>query len=77
MIHGFHQVLTTAPFEHRKTLLHLFIKRITLNASKKIETIELSFDENVDSFFSSPSVAAGDSLQRKQVRKREKIEIAI
>lgn len=78
LIYGFNQVLTTAPFEHRKTLLHLFIKRITMNASKKIETIELSFYENADSFFSSPPVsAAADSFQRKQARKRERIEIAI
>jgi site-specific DNA recombinase len=79
LIAGFHQVLTAAPFEQRKTLLHLFIKRITLNESKKIEMIELSFDENVDSYFSDSPVAvtAGDSLQRKQARKREKIEIAI
>lgn len=79
LIAGFHQVLTTAPFEQRKTLLHLFIKRITLDTSKKIEAIELSFDENVDSYFSdSPvAVAAGDSFQRKQTRKRERIEIAI
>lgn len=71
-------VIATSPFEQRKTLLHLFIKRITMNTSKKIETIELSFDENVDSYFSAPvAVAAGDSFQRKQERKWEKIEIAI
>ncbi|MBD2860680.1 hypothetical protein [Paenibacillus oceani] len=71
-------MLTAAPFEQRKTLLHLFIKRITMNESKKIETIELSFDENVDSYFSDSPVAAaaGDSLQRKQARKREKIDFA-
>jgi len=79
LIYGFHQGLTAAPFEQRKTLLHLFIKRITMDTSKKIDTIELSFDENVDSYFSDSPVAvtAGDSLQRKQARKREKIEIAI
>jgi site-specific DNA recombinase len=79
LIAGFHQVLTAAPFEQRKTLLHLFIKRITVDTSKKIEAIELSFNENVDNYFSdSPiAIAAGDSLQRKQARKREKIEIAI
>ncbi|MEF3306262.1 hypothetical protein [Paenibacillus sp. GYB003] len=79
LIHRFHQVLTTAPFEQRKTLLHLFIKRITMDTSKKIKTIELSFDENVDSYFSDSTiaVAAGDSSQRKQSRKREKIDIAI
>lgn len=79
LIHGFHQVLTSAPFEQRKTLLHLFIKRITMDTSKKIDTIELSFDENVDSYFTdSPvAVAAGDSFQRKQAQKRERIEIAI
>ncbi|MNW43855.1 DNA-invertase hin [compost metagenome] len=79
LLHGFYQVLTAAPFEQRKTLLHLFIKRITMDTSKKIETIELSFDENVDSYFSdSPvAVAAGDSLWPKQVRKRGKIDIAI
>ncbi|WP_372011832.1 recombinase family protein [Paenibacillus chitinolyticus] len=79
LIHGFHQVLTASPFEQRKTLLHLFIKQITINISKKIETIELSFDENVDSYFSDfpVTVAAGDSLQKKQARKRERIQIAI
>ncbi|SYX86922.1 hypothetical protein [Paenibacillus alvei] len=47
-----------------------------MNTSKKIETIELSFDENVDSYFydSPVAVAAGDSFQRKQARKREEIE---
>ncbi|SLK17335.1 Recombinase zinc beta ribbon domain-containing protein [Paenibacillus sp. RU5A] len=79
LIYGFHQVLTTAPFEQRKTLLHLFIKRITMDTNKKIETIELIFDENVDSSFSnSPvAVAAGDSLWPKHVRRRDKIEICI
>ncbi|WP_276356454.1 recombinase family protein [Cohnella caldifontis] len=78
LIHGFNQVLTTAPFEQRKTLLHLFIKRITMNTSKKIETIELCFDENVDSYFSSPPVAVtAESFQPRQPVKREKIEIAI
>ncbi|MOA61295.1 hypothetical protein D3C78_1863950 [compost metagenome] len=50
-----------------------------MNTSKKIETIELSFDENVDSYFSdSPvAVAAGDSFWPKQARKREKVDIAI
>ena len=79
LIHGFYEVLTATPFEQRKTLLHLFIKRITMNESKKIETIELSFDENVDAYFSdSPvAIALGDSLRSKQARKRERIEIAI
>ncbi|MNO36968.1 DNA-invertase hin [compost metagenome] len=77
LIAGFHQVLTAAPFQQRKTLMHLFIKRITMNSRKKIETIELSFDENVDSYFSESPVAAADSFQRKQSRKRKKIEIAI
>ncbi|MGE6577404.1 recombinase family protein [Paenibacillus xylanexedens] len=79
LIHGLHRVLTTASFEQRKTLLHLFIKRISLNTSKKIETIELSFDESVDSYFSdSPvAIAAGDSPQRKQARMQEKFEITI
>ncbi|WP_213586635.1 recombinase family protein [Paenibacillus sp. J2TS4] len=78
LIHGLNQILTTAPFEQRKTMLHLFIKRITMNTSKKIETIELSFDENVDSyFFSSPVAAAVESFQPKLTRNQEKIEIAI
>ncbi|MEW9699485.1 hypothetical protein [Paenibacillus sp. SI8] len=78
MISGFHQVLITASYEQRKTLLHMFIKRITMNTRKKIETVELSFDENVDSYFSAPPVAAavGES-HRPQAGKREKIEIAI
>lgn len=78
LIQGFNQLLSTAPFEQRKTLLHLFIKRITVNTSKEIESIELSFDENADSYFSdSPvAVAAVDSFRPKQAGKREKIEIA-
>lgn len=75
----FNQILSTAPLEQRKTLLHLFIKQITMDTSKKIDTIELCFDENADTYFSDSSVAvtAGDSFQRKQAEKREKIEIAI
>ncbi|MEK4519302.1 hypothetical protein NSS64_28945 [Paenibacillus sp. FSL H8-0122] len=50
-----------------------------MNTSKKIELIELSFYDNVDSFFFDSSVAAAarDSLQPKQVMKGEKIEIII
>ena len=50
-----------------------------MDTNKKIETIELSFDENVDSsFYNSPvAVAAGDSLWPKQVRKRERLEMVI
>lgn len=74
LVHGFHQVLTAAPFEQRKTLLHLFIKRITVNTSKEIESIELSFDENADSYFSSHPVAVTAETSQPT---REKIEIAI
>jgi hypothetical protein len=79
LLNGFHQVLTTAPFEQQKTLLHMFIKRITISENKKIETIELCFDENVDSYFSNSPVAVtmGESFQRNKARKREKIEITI
>ena len=59
--------------------MHLFIKRITLDTSKKIKAIELSFDENADSLFSGTlvSAAVGDFLRPKQAIKREIIEIAI
>jgi hypothetical protein len=79
LIHGFHQILTVAPFEQRKTLMHLFIKRIKMDTSNKIETIELRFDENVDSYFSDSlvEVAAWDSLSSKHIRKRGEIEFAI
>jgi hypothetical protein len=41
-------------------------------------SIELSFDENVESYFSdSPVAATAESFKPKQARKREKIEIAI
>jgi len=74
LIHGFNQIITTAPFEQRKTLMHLFIKRITVNTSKKIESIELSFNENADSyFFSNPVAATAETSKPKQ----ERIEIVI
>lgn len=74
LIHGFNQIITTAPFEQRKTLMHLFIKRITVSTSKKIESIELSFDENADSYFFSHPVAVTSKTPQP---KREKIEIVI
>jgi len=76
LIRGFSQVVAASPFVQRKTLLHLFIKRITLTSDKQVDTIELSFDENLDSYLFSPSIAATTEIQRTRT-KREKIEIAI
>lgn len=78
LIHGFHQVLTVAPFEQRKTLMHLFIKRITITSSKEIEKIELSFDEHMDSIFSTNQIAVTIKPScHIQYLKPQKIEITI
>lgn len=50
------QILGNAPTEQIKSLLHLIIKQINLK-DRKIETIELNFDENTQKHFlgSAPS----------------------
>jgi site-specific DNA recombinase len=47
----FDEVLRSAPPEQRKTLLHLVVKRITVNAQHKIDSVELNFNESVQKHF--------------------------
>ncbi|QNB46292.1 hypothetical protein BR63_08190 [Thermanaerosceptrum fracticalcis] len=44
-------MLRSAPPEQRKTLLHLVVKRISVNAEHKIDNVELTFDESLQKHF--------------------------
>lgn len=81
LIARFDQTLNTSPFEQRKTLMHLVIKRVIVSLDKKIEAIEMNFDENTNSYFLtlSPSAlkAAGAFCIQPTQHNWGKIEIVI
>ncbi|WP_188066565.1 hypothetical protein [Brevibacillus brevis] len=58
LISQFDKLIDGTTFEQRKMLLHMVIKKITLNKQRKIENIELIFDESTEKYFSTidPSV---------------------
>lgn len=59
LISRFEQLLANSSFDQRKTLLHLVIKKITVTSDKKIDKIEMVFDEMTEQHFlrSAPSAA--------------------
>lgn len=82
LLSQFERLLTSTSFEQRKTLLHLVINKITMNKEKKIETIELTFNENTDYYFttvdpSAPKAEGAFCIQPKQALERLRIGIVI
>lgn len=59
LIERFDQLLDSSSFDQRKTLLHLIIGKITVTCDKRIENIEMIFDELTEQHFlrSAPSAA--------------------
>lgn len=59
LIARFDQLLDASSFDQRKTLLHLIINKITVTRDKKIEKIEMIFDEMTEHHFlrAAPSAA--------------------
>lgn len=49
----FNALLSRSPFPQRKTLLHLIVKRITLDDRKHIRSIDLTFNEETEKHFLS------------------------
>ncbi|WP_187768193.1 hypothetical protein [Paenibacillus sp. PL91] len=49
----FDSLLRRSPFPKRKTLLHLIVKRITLDDRKRVGSVELAFKEETEKHFLS------------------------
>ena len=51
LIERFEQLLRSSSFDQRKLFLQLIIQKVSLNDKRKIEHIELIFDENTEHHF--------------------------
>lgn len=49
----FDELLRQSPFQQRKTLLHLILKKITLDTKRRVESVELMFNEDTEKHFLS------------------------
>ena len=54
----FDALLRRSPFPQRKTLLHLIVKRITLDDRKRVGSVELAFNEETKKHFFSVAPSA-------------------
>lgn len=54
----FNALLSRSPFPQRKTLLHLIVKRITLDDRKRVGSVELAFSEETEKHFLSVAPSA-------------------
>ncbi|BFH62441.1 hypothetical protein [Paenibacillus azoreducens] len=54
----FDPLLRRSPFPQRKTLMHLIVKRITLDDRKHIGSVELAFNEETEKYFLSLAPSA-------------------
>lgn len=54
----FDSLLQHSPFQQRKTLLHLIVKKITLDEKRQVDSIELVFNEDTEKHFLSVAPSA-------------------
>ncbi|MDU4694558.1 MAG: recombinase family protein [Paenibacillus sp.] len=58
LVSRFEALLQRSPFPQRKTLLHLIVKRITLDDMKRVGSVELAFSEETEKHFLSVAPSA-------------------
>lgn len=58
LVGRFDSLLHRSPFPQRKTLLHLIVKRITLDDRKRVGSVELAFNEETEKHFLSVAPSA-------------------
>lgn len=63
MISRFDLLLEHSPFDQRKALMHLIINKITVTSEKKIDKIELVFDEMTEQHFLSLAPSAASTVE--------------
>ncbi|AIQ15195.1 hypothetical protein PDUR_27565 [Paenibacillus durus] len=59
LVGRFDALLHRSPFPQRKTLVHLIVKRITLDDRKRVSNVELAFNEETEKHFLSVAPSAG------------------
>lgn len=63
LIGRFEHLLRFSSFDQRKTLLHLIIRKITLNEKRQVDKIELVFDETTEQHFLSAAPSADSDAE--------------
>lgn len=58
LMERFDDLLRKSPFEQRKTLLHLIVKKITLDNNRRVKDVELSFNSETEKHFLSVAPSA-------------------
>lgn len=58
LMERFDELLRRSPFQQRKTLLHLIVKKINLDDNRRVKDIELSFTEETEKHFLSVAPSA-------------------
>ncbi|HWO53485.1 MAG TPA: recombinase zinc beta ribbon domain-containing protein, partial [Paenibacillus cookii] len=53
LVGRFDTLLHRSPFPQRKTLMHLIVKKITLDERKRVDSVELAFNEETEKYFLS------------------------
>ncbi len=61
LMERFDDLLRKSPFEQRKTLLHLIVKKITLDDKRRVKDVKLSFNSETEKHFLSAAPSA-DSI---------------
>ncbi|MGO4732632.1 hypothetical protein [Paenibacillus sp. 2KB_22] len=82
LVRNFDAVLRNSPFQQRKTLIHLIVKKITLDDRKRVGNIELVFNDETEQHFLSvaPSADMAEgafSVCGKVLKLQNKINIMI
>ncbi|CAM3386254.1 MULTISPECIES: zinc ribbon domain-containing protein [Saccharibacillus] len=82
LMERFEELLQRSPFTQRKTLLHLIVKRITLDESKRVDRIELAFNKEAQKHFlneapSADTTAEGANLYLRQQSEYQKIQLIV
>lgn len=83
LMERFDALLQSSPFPQRKTLLHLIVKRITLDDRKRVDGIELAFNEETEKHFlnvapfAEPTAEGAFPLSGKAPLLRQNLNIII
>ncbi|WP_339812754.1 recombinase family protein [Paenibacillus sp. FSL R7-0189] len=63
LMERFNTLLNRSPFPQRKTLMHLIVKKITLDDTKRVGSVELAFNEETEKHFLSVAPSADNMAE--------------
>ncbi|MFE9276825.1 recombinase family protein [Paenibacillus glucanolyticus] len=64
LVGRFDALIHRSPFQQRKTLMHLIVKKITLDERKRVGSVELAFNEETEKHFLSVAPSADNMVER-------------